>query len=130
MIEITEITKYRTSDGTEFEEEEEAMKHELRIIMKEFEPRDLIVKKHSGATLAIEDIWYAISSAYYVKVTSEAALKFFNDASEAEGLVGLPHMGIFRYDECSDKWVTPQDEAQEIQERWEIFDEDINFTVT
>lgn len=130
MIEVIEIVKYRTSDGIEFEEEEEAMEHELRITMKEFEPHDLIVKKRSGATLAIEDVWYAISSAYYVKVASEAALKFFNDASEAEGLEGLPHVGIFRYDECSDKWVTPQDDAQEIRERWEIFDEDINFTTT
>lgn len=130
MIEVIEITKYRTSDGIEFEEEEEAMEHELQLSLKTIEPNDLVVKKRSGAILNIEDIWYSVSSVYYVKVTSEAALKFFNDASEAEGLEGLPHMGIFRYEEYSDKWVTPQDDIQEIQKRWEIFDEDINFTTT
>ena len=130
MFEVIEITKYRTSDGIEFEEEEEAMDHELQLALRTIEPHDLVVKKRSGTTLTIEDIWYTVSSAYYVKATSEAALKFFNDASEAEGLEGLPHVGIFRYDEPSDKWVTPQDDAQEIRERWEIFNEDINFTVT
>ena len=130
MIEIIEITKYRTSDGMEFEEEEEAMEHELQLGLKTIKPHDLVAKKRSGTTLNIEDIWYSVSSVYYVKVTSEAALKFFNDASEAEGLEGLPHMGIFRYEEYSDKWVTPQDDIQEIQKRWEIFDEDINFTTT
>ena len=130
MIELIEIVKYRTSDGIEFEEEEEAMEHELQLALRTIEPHDLVVKNRLGATLATEDIWYRISSAYYVKAISEAALKFFNDASEAEGLEGLPHVGIFRYDEHSDKWVTPQDDAQEIWERWQIFDEDINFTVT
>ena len=123
MIRITEITKYRTSDGIEFEEEDEAMEHELQLATKKFEPHNLVVKNRFGVTIATEDIWYSISSAYYVKVTSEAALKFFNDASEAEGLEGLPCMGVFRYDECSDKWVTPQDDAQEIRERWKIFDD-------
>lgn len=130
MIELIEIVKYRTSDGIEFEEEGEAMEHELQLALRTIKPHDLVVKNRLGDTLATEDIWYRVSSAYYVKATSEAALKFFNDASEAEGLEGLPHVGVFRYDEHSDKWVTPQDDAQEIQERWEIFDEDINFTVT
>lgn len=130
MIELIEIVKYRTSDGIEFEEEGEAMEHELQLALKTIEPHDLVVKNRLGATLVTEDIWYKVSSAYYVKATSEAAFKFFNDASEAEGLEGLPHTGVFRYDEQSDKWVTPQDDAQEIWERWQIFDEDINFTVT
>ena len=130
MIELIEIIKYRTSDGIEFEEEGEAMEHELRLVLGTIEPHDLVVKNRLGDTLATEDIWYRVSSAYYVKATSEAALKFFNDASAAEDLEGLPHTGIFRYDEHSDKWVTPQDDAQEIWERWQIFDEDINFTVT
>ena len=130
MIEVIEITKYRTSDGIEFEEEEEAMEHELLLALRTFESHDLVVKNRLGTTLAIEDIWYSVSSAYYVMVKSEAALKFFNDASEAESLDGLPHLGVFRYDEATDKWVTPQDDAQEIWERWQVFDEDINFTVT
>jgi hypothetical protein len=129
MIEIIEITKYRTSDGIEFEEESEAMDHELRLALKEIDPLDLVVKNRFGVTLSAENIWYTVSSAYYVKVASEAALRFFNDASEAEGLEGLPHMGIFRYDDRSDKWVTPQDDAQEMWERWQVFD-NINFTVT
>lgn len=130
MIEIVEIVKYRTSDGIEFEEEEEAMEHELQLALRTIEPHDLEVKNRFGVALTTDNVWYNVSSAYYVKVTSEAALKFFNDASEAEGLEGLPHVGVFRYDEASDKWVTPQDDAQEIWERWQIYNEDINFTVT
>lgn len=130
MIEIVEIVKYRTSDGIEFEEEEEAMEHELQLALRTIEPHDLEVKNRFGVTLTTDNIWYNVSSAYYVKVTSEAALKFFNEASKEEGLEGLPHVGVFRYDETTDKWVSPQDDAQEIWERWQIFDENINFTVT
>ena len=130
MIEIVEIVKYRTSDGIEFEEEEEAMEHELQLALRTIEPHDLEVKNRFGVTLTTDNIWYNVSSAYYVKVTSEAALNFFNDASKAEGLEGLPNVGVFRYDETTDKWVSPQDDIQEIWERWQIFDEDINFTVT
>lgn len=130
MIEIVEIVKYRTSDGIEFEEEEEAMEHELQLALRTIEPHDLEVKNRFGVTLTTDNIWYNVSSAYYVKVTSEAALKFFNDASYAEGLEGLPHAGVFRYDETTDKWVTPHDDAQEIWERWQVYDENINFTVT
>ena len=130
MIEIIEIIKYRTSDGIEFDNEEEARKHELQLALRAFGPHDLVVKNRLGEIIETQDIWSSVGSAYYVEALSTAALKFFNDASEAEGLEGLPHVGIFRYNECSDKWVTPQDDAQEIRERWEIFDEDINFTVT
>lgn len=130
MISVTEIVRYRTSDGIEFEEESEAFEHELQLVLKTIEPHDLVVKNHFGTSLAADEIWYNISSAYYVKVASEAALKFFNDASEAEGLVGLPHTGIFRYNELTDKWVTPQDDAQEILGYWQVYNKDINFTVT
>ena len=122
--------KYRTSDGIEFEVEEDALAHEAELMIENISAEDLIVKTRFGKRIALEDIYFSISSAFYVKVKTDAALNFFNDASEAEGLEGLPHVGIFRYDEHSDKWVTPQDDAQEIWERWQIFDEDINFTVT
>ena len=130
MISITEIVKYRTSDGLEFEEESEAMEHELQLTLKNIAPHDLEVKNRFGTSFAADEIWYNVSSAYYVKVASEAALKFFNDASEAEGLVGLPHTGIFRYNELTDKWVTPQDDADESLGYWRVYNENINFTVT
>lgn len=130
MIEIVEIVKYRTSDGIEFEVEEDALAHEAELMIEGISAKELIVKNRFGKQIELGDVYFSISSAYYVKVTSEAALKFFNGASEAEGLEGLPHVGIFRYEEHSDKWVTPQDDVREIWERWQIFDEDINFTVT
>ena len=130
MIEVIEITKYRTSDGLEFYEEEDALAHEAELMIENISAEELIVKNRLGKRIVLEDIYFSISSAFYVEVKTDAALKFFNDASEAEGLKGLPHMGVFRYEEYSDKWVTPQDDVQEIRERWEIFDKDINFTVT
>ena len=130
MVEIVELVRYRTSDGIEFEEESEAMEHELQLAMRSIEPYDLEVQNHFGESLALNEIWYNIGSAYYAKVTSEEALNFFNDASKAEGLEGLPHVGVFRYDEIADKWVSPQDDIEKIAEVWQVFDENINFTVT
>ena len=128
MIEVIEITKYRTSDGIEFYEEEDALAHEAEFMIENISAEELIVKTRSGKQIELSDVYFSISSAYYVEVKTDAALKFFNDASEAEGLEGLPHAGIFRYDEYTDKWISPQDDVSEIQERWRIFNENINFT--
>lgn len=130
MVEIVELVRYRTSDGIEFELEEEALEHELQLAMRGIEPYDLEVQNRFGESLALNEIWYNIGSAYYAKVTSEEALNFFNDASKAENVKGLPHMGVFRYDEVADEWVSPQDDAKKIAECWQVFDENINFNFT
>lgn len=127
MIEIVEIVKYRTSDGIEFEVEEDALAHEAELMIEGISAEELIVKNRFGKPIELGDVYFSISSAYYVEVSNEAALKFFNDASEAEGLEGLPHVGVFRYDEYTDKWVSPQDDVSEIQERWKNFNKDIDF---
>ena len=131
MIGIEEISKYRTSDGMEFEDDDAAMVHEIELATKNIQPEDLIVKDRFGYEIELKELWWRVNAAFYVEVRTETALDFFNEASSAEGIVPLEQgLGIYRYDEHSDKWVTPQDDAQEILERWQIFDEDINFTVT
>ena len=131
MIGIEEITKYKTSDGMEFEEEEEeAITHEIALAIKQVNSNDIVVKDRVGETIDLTNFWRSISSAYYVEVKSEAALDFFNEASRTEGIVGLPFQGIFRYDEMSDEWVTPYNDVQEVCERWKIFNHNINFSVT
>ena len=129
MIEIVEIVKYRTSDGIEFEVEEDALAHEAELMIDGISAEDLIVKNRFGKQIELGDVYFSISSAYYVEAKTDVALKFFNDASKAEGLEGLPHAGIFRYDEYTDKWISPQDDVSEIQDRWKVFNKDINFMV-
>lgn len=131
MLGIEEITKWQTSDGREFDDDDEAMAHEIELATREIEPGDLIVKDRFGRTVEALDLWWNISGAYYVEVHSEVALNFFNEASRAEGLVPLGQgLGIYRYDECSDFWTTPQDDAQRLWEQWSAYNEDIKFTVS
>ena len=131
MIGIEEISKFRTSDGMEFEDDDEAMVHEIELATKDIRPEDLIVKDKFGHEIELKELWWRVDSVFYVEVHSEIALDFFNEASHAEGMAPLEQgLGIYRYDECSDFWTTPQEDAQKLWEQWATYNEEIKFTVS
>lgn len=131
MLNIEEISIYRTSDGMEFEDNDEAMAHEIKLATKNIQPNDLIVKDRFGRNIELEDLWWRINTAFYAEVHSEAALEFFNEASRAEGTLPLEQgIGIYRYDEYSDLWVTPQEDTQRLWEQWSTYNENLKFTVS
>lgn len=131
MIGIEEISKYKTSDGMEFEDEDAAMVHEIELATKNIQPNDLIVKDVLGREIELKELWWRVDAAFYVEVRTETALDFFNEASSAEGLPALEQgLGIYRYDECSDFWTTPQDDAQRLWEQWLTYNEELKFTVS
>ena len=97
MLGIEEISKYRTSDGMEFEDDNEAMVYEIELATKDIQPEDLIVKDKFGYEIELKELWWRIDAAFYVEVHSEAALEFFNEASHAEGMLPLEQgLGIYR----------------------------------
>lgn len=131
MIGIEEISKYRTSDGMEFEDDNEAMVHEIELATKDIRPEDLIVKDKFGREIELKELWWRVDSVFYVEVHSETALDFFNEASHAEGVPPLEQgLGIYRYDDCSDYWTTPQEDAQRLWEQWSTYNEELKFTVS
>jgi hypothetical protein len=128
MIGIEEISKYRTSDGMEFEDDNEAMVHEIDLAIKDIRPEDLIVKDKLGRKIELRALWWRVDSAYYVEVHSEIALDFFNEASRAEGMSPLERgLGLYRYEDYSDSWTTPIEDAQKLWEQWEIYNKEIRF---
>ena len=130
MFGIEEISKYRTSDGVEFTYEEDAMNHEIELAIKNIQPGDIIMKDRLGQEIELKDLWWKISSVYYVEIKSEAALDFFNEASCAEGLELIEGLGIYRYYEEGDYWITPQEEADKLWELWATYNEELKFTVS
>ena len=131
MIGIEEISKFRTSDGMEFEDSDEAMVHEIELATKDIQPEDLIVKDGFGREIELKELWWRVSAAFYVEVHTEIALDFFNEASRAEGSLILEQgLGFYRYDECSDCWTTPQEDAQNLWKQWSPYNEKIKFTVS
>ena len=131
MIGIEEISKFRTSDGMEFEDDNEAMVYEIELATKDIQPEDLIVKDRFGYEIELKELWWRVDAAFYVEVRTETALDFFNEASSAEGIVPLEQgLGIYRYDEHFDFWTTPQDDAQKLWEQWSTYNEELKFTVS
>lgn len=131
MFSIEEIFKFRTSDGMEFEDNDEAMAHEIELATKDIRPEDLIVKDRFGREIELKELWWRVDMVFYVEVHSETALDFFNEASRAEGLSVLEQgLGIYRYDEDTDSWTTPQEDAQKLWEQWSAYNEEIKFTVS
>ena len=131
MFSIEEIFKFRTSDGMEFEDNDEAMAHEIELATKDIRPEDLIVKDRFGREIELKELWWRVDMVFYVEVHSETALDFFNEASRAEGLSVLEQgLGIYRYDEDTDSWTTPQEDVQKLWEQWSAYNEEIKFTVS
>ena len=131
MFSIEEIFKFRTSDGMEFEDNDEAMAHEIELATEDIRPEDLIVKDRFGREIELKELWWRVDMVFYVEVHSETALDFFNEASRAEGLSVLEQgLGIYRYDEDTDSWTTPQEDAQKLWEQWSAYNEEIKFTVS
>ena len=131
MLGIEEISKFRTSDGMEFEDDDVAMAHEIELATKDIQPEDLIVKDRFGGEIELKELWWRVDAAFYVEVRTETALDFFNEASCAESMLPLEQgLGIYRYDECSDFWTTPQEDAQKLWEQWSTYNEEIKFTVS
>lgn len=131
MLGIEEISKFRTSDGMEFEDDDEAMVHEIELATKDIRPEDLIVKDKFGSEIELKELWWRVDAAFYVEVHTETALDFFNEASCAEGMSPLERgLGFYRYDDYSDSWTTPTEDAQKLWEQWSIYTEEIKFTVS
>ena len=131
MIGIEEISKFKTSDGMEFEDDDAAMVHEVELAIKDICPEDLIAKDEYGNEIELKELWWRIDAAFYVEVNSEIALDFFNEASHAEGMVPLEQgLGIYRYDERSDVWVTLQEDVQKLWEQWSTYNKEIKFTIS
>lgn len=130
MLGVEEITKYRASDGTEFEEEEKAFAYEIGLVTKKINPEDIIVKNRFGNILYLKDLWWTIDSAFYAEIKSEVALDFFNEASESMGTQTLESIGTYRYCEVRDKWISIQEDFQEFLQEWKIYNKNINFTLS
>ena len=131
MVNVEEISKFKTSDGIEFDNEEEAMTHAVELVTKDIQPNDLIVKDRFGREIELKDLWWRADAAFYVEAHSEAALNFFNEASYNQCLLLLEQgLGIYRYDEYSDCWVTPQEEVQKLCEQWAPYNEELKFTIS
>ena len=131
MISIQEISKFITSDEMEFEDYDEAIVHEIELVTKDIQPEDLIVKDGFGCKIELKKLWWRVDEAFYVEVRTESALDFFNEASRAQSVNLLGQgLGIYRYDEHSDSWVTPRDDVQKLWEQWSTYNEKIKFTVS
>lgn len=131
MLGIEEIIKYKTSDDMEFEDSDEAMEHEIELTTKNIQPNDLIVKDRFGNDIELKELWWKVDAAFYVEARSGTALDFFNEASRDKGLLPLEYgLGIYRYDEYSDIWITPQEDIQRLWEQWSVYNEKLKFTVS
>ena len=130
MLGIEEISKYRTSDGMEFEDEDVAMAHEIELAINSIKPNDLIVKDGFGNNIELKELWWRVGTAFYVEVHSETALNFFNEAARAEGLEPIEWLGIYRYYEEGDYWITPQEETNKLWKQWAIYNKELKFTVS
>lgn len=128
MFGIKEISKYRTSDGMEFEDNEAAMVHEIELATKSIKPGDLIVKDGFGNNIELKELWWRVGTAFYVEAHSEAALNFFNEAARAEGLETIDWLGVYRYYEEGDHWITPQEEVNKLRDQWVIYNKELKFT--
>ena len=124
MMQIEEVTCYRTEDGKTFDSYEEARKHLVEKAVENISTYDLAAFTGDGRRIFPIDIDERMDDIYYLSIRTVKALEFMRQVFEDyEYNYFLEKPGDYRYDMNFECWRNKVDEYQELDEKWKILRE-------
>lgn len=124
MIQIEEVTCYRTEDGKTFDSYEDARKYLVGKAVENIRAYDLIAFTDDGKRIFPIDIDERMDDVFYFTIRTEKALEFMKQIFDDYGYdYVLEKPGDYRYDKDFDIWRNKVDEYQELDEKWKILSE-------
>lgn len=128
--EVMEIIMYRTTDGKTFEDEEKAQAHQDELILAQVDPSTIIAKNRWGESLSPADILDQLDSIFFLEITTDEALDFFQTISNNRGVVAPSSVGFWRWAEEYDEWISPEEDLEKLQENWSFYTDKVEFNFT
>lgn len=124
MINIEEVTCYRTDDGEVFYTYEKARKYLVEKAVESIGTDDLLAFTEDGKRVPTIDIDDRMDDIYYLSIRTARALEFMRQVFEDyEYDYFLEKPGDYRYEKDFDDWRNKVDEYQELDEKWKVFSE-------
>ncbi len=121
MIQIEEVTCYRTEDGKTFDSYEEAREHLVEKAVENIGAYDLLAFTEDGKRILPIGIDKRIDDIFYLSIRTGKALEFMKQVFEDyEYDYPLEKLGDYRYDKDFDDWRNKVDEYQDLDEKWKI----------
>lgn len=119
MMNIEEITAYRTEDGEYFDSYEDAKRHAVKADVANIKNEELIALTLDGREVPVEEIFFKMEDIFYISIRSSNALEFMREVFASEGYdCFLESVGDYRYDIDLDKWRNKEKEVKELTENW------------
>lgn len=124
MIQIEEVTCYRTEDGKTFDSYEKARKHLVEKAIENISAHDLVAFTEDGERILPIDIDERMDDIYYLSIRTVKALEFMRQVFEDHDYdYFLEKPGCYRYEKDFEDWRNKVDEYRKLDEKWEILRE-------
>lgn len=118
---IKRIEVFETTDGTRFDDWEEAFNHQFTLNWSNLSENDVVIKDRFGGK-ASYDYWFNnFDSAFYVEIKSSLGQRFIDEAADNQGVDTISGLGRYRWDEDLESWISFEEDFKRFQENWDKF---------
>lgn len=118
---IKRIEVFETTDGTRFDDWEEAFNHQFTLDWSNLSENDVVIKDRFGSEFSY-DYWFNnFDTAFYVEIKSSLGQRFIDEAAENCGVDTIPSLGRHRWDEDIENWISFEEDFKRFNENWEKF---------
>lgn len=118
---IKEITVYETTDGTRFDDWEEAFNHQFTLDWSNLSENDVVIKDRLNGE-ATYDYWFNnFDTAFYVEIKSSLGQRFIDAAADNQGVETISGLGRYRWDEDLESWISFEEDFKRFNENWYKF---------
>lgn len=118
---IKEVTVYETTDGTRFDDWEEAFNHQFTLDWSNLSENDVVIKDRLNGE-ATYDYWFNnFDIAFYVEIKSSLGQRFIDAAADNQGVETISGLGRYRWDEDLESWISFEEDFKRFNENWYKF---------
>ena len=118
---IKEITVYETTDGTHFNSYEEAEEHQFKLDWFCITEDDVILKDNLGDKASFEYWLNNFDKAFFVEIKTPFGKRFIDRCAEHCGVDTIEHLGLHRWDEDIENWISFEEDFKRFNENWDKF---------
>lgn len=105
---------YEAFDGEVFADKEECLTYEKGLI----EEKDLTFYNWYQHEMILDDVIIRKQPVYYINCKNPEGVAYLQKLQEDIGWYFPSCAGLFRWDDDEEKWVTPEDDIQKLNDRW------------
>ena len=118
---IKEITVYETTDGTRFDNYENAAEYQFKLNWSYVTENDVVLKDSLGNKASFEYWFNNFDEAFFIEIKTPFGKRFIDRCAEHCGLETIEHLGRYRWNEGVEDWISFEEDFKRFNENWNKF---------